>query len=136
MTGRNAAILAGAALGAAVLALVVRPLLPAPSRSSTTPTAGHTLAATNVAPNVGQIAAATARRDVACRPSSQSGRSTRRTGCGALQLTRRQTICPTSSRCQVALIGVLHSGHLAVPVALTVTLTATGPAWRVLEVVS
>jgi hypothetical protein len=134
MTGRALAFIAGGALLVALVALAVLPLLsqhsPLPPTASDTPP--------SMPPLVSQVARHTAHADLRCptsrRPSAR--RTSRPVGCGTLHISRSQTSCGSATRCTVDLIGELQTSGPIVPIALTMTLTRSGAAWRVIEVVS
>jgi hypothetical protein len=128
MTGRHTAILAAAAVMVAGLAVVARPLIPHPTTRSSRPVSAAT---PTVPASVLTIATTAATRVLAC-PSTP----TPRVDCGALQLTRSQTSCPTEARCQVRLVGILRTRAVDVTVALTVTLLTTNSHWHAVEVAS
>lgn len=131
MTTRTIGVLAAAAAGIAVLALLARPLLPHHAGQ-----AAATAAATVAVPaGVERLATQTARSDLRC-PNPARPRKPQKAGCGTLQAIRRQTTCTTPARCQVDLVGYLHTSGLTVPVALTITLTHEAGTWRVVEVSS
>ncbi|HWA67430.1 MAG TPA: hypothetical protein VG899_13805 [Mycobacteriales bacterium] len=128
MTGRRLALLAVGAVTVALLALLARPLLP-----------HHTTSVSSVRrtvrppSGVALVALRAAREDLRCTsgPRPATGR-----GCGHFDVTRHETTCVTPARCEVELLGALHTGRLSVPAALSVTLTRPGSAWRVVEVSS
>jgi hypothetical protein len=130
MTGRTSAVLAGAALCIAVTAIAVCPLLPHHSA-----TAGPSMHATPLSTpqlaDLGSIAVNAATRALA-RPQ----RDARVADCGRLDVLRTQTSCASGSRCQVELIGTLHTNAQVVPIALTVSLADASRGWRVVEVAS
>jgi hypothetical protein len=130
LTGRHTAILAGAVVTVAGLAVVARPLIPHP----TTPSSRPVSAATPTVPaSVLTIATTAATGALAC-PSTPT--PTVSVDCGTLHLTRSQNSCPTDARCQVQLVGILHTRAVDVPVALTVTLLTTNSHWHAVEVAS
>ena len=130
MTGRTSAVLAGAALCIAVIAIAVRPLLP--HHPATAPPSVHATPASQP-PDPSSIAVRAATHALAC-PTRQ--RAARNAGCGRLDVTRTQSSCATDDRCQVELIGTLHATDQVVPIALTVILSGARQAWRVVEVAS
>jgi hypothetical protein len=130
VSGRGIAILAGAALATAAIALAAGPLLPHPHAR---PTPRIPAAVPSGPPPVLPLASAAAARALTC-PTTRVARND--LGCGTLRLTRHQTRCPTDTRCQVELVGTLRTGTLDVPIALTVTLTHAGSGWGAVEVAS
>lgn len=132
MTGRTSAVLAGAALCVAVFAVAVRPLLPHHS-AATDPSLQATATTAPQPADLGSIAVSAATRAVAC-PTPR--RPARVADCGRLDVTRTQSSCATGSRCQVELIGNLHTTNQVVPIALTVILSGADDGWRVVEVAS
>jgi len=130
MTGRTGAVLAAAALGVTVIAVAVRPLLP--HHPTTTSPSAHSTPALH-ATDIISIAVGAATHALVCPPPRPAARAT---GCGRLDITRTQIACATGSRCQVELIGTLHTIGPAVPIALTVTLTGADQHWRAIEVAS
>jgi hypothetical protein len=130
MTGRTSAVLAGAAVCIAIIAIAVRPLLPHDS-ATTTPSVHATPA--SHPPDLSFIAVSAATHALAC-PTPR--RAARKADCGRLDVTRAQSSCATDSRCHVELIGTLHATDQVVPIALTVTLSGAGEGWRVVEVTS
>jgi hypothetical protein len=130
MTGRTSAVLAAAALGITVIAVAVRPLLP--HHPAGTSSSIHATPALHPADTV-PIAVSAATHALACPPPRPAARAT---GCGRLDITRAQVACGTVGRCQVELIGTLHTTGPAVPIALTVTMTGADQHWRAIEVAS
>jgi hypothetical protein len=79
------------------------------------------------------IATTAATKALACRSTPTPRASV---DCGTLHLTRRQTSCPTDTRCQVQLVGILRTRAVDVPVSLTVTLLTANGQWHAVEVAS
>jgi hypothetical protein len=131
MTTRTIGVLAAMAVGVAALALLARPLLPHHARLASTATTSTAA----VPAGIERSAEQTVRRDLRC-PTRPRPHAAHQPACGTLQVIRRQTTCTTPARCQVDLVGELRTAALAVPVALSVTLTYAAGTWRAVEVSS
>jgi hypothetical protein len=135
MTGRSLVTTAGAALAVAAFAVAIGPILSIGHHAAPPPTPTTTTSDTAA---VGAVAEATAGADLRCPTTSdqQPSPTRRHADCGILHINRRQTTCLTATQCTVDLIGTLSTNGLAVPVALTVTVTRAAERWRVVEVAS
>jgi hypothetical protein len=129
MTGRSTALIAAAALFTAVLGIAFHPLLP---RATTQPPPVEPATTPTIPASVVPIADLAANRALACPPKA-SGNAV---DCGSFHIVRRQADCPTDARCEIELVGALHTPDAVVPVAITATLTDGDRGWRVVEVAS
>jgi hypothetical protein len=130
MTGRTTAVIPAAAFATVVVALAARPLLPHPT---TKPTSLVSAATPSVPTSVPPLATTAATKALAC-PRGRTPMSD--TACGTLHVSRRQASCPSNTRCQVELVGTLHTRAIDLPIALTVTISDAVRGWRAVEVAS
>jgi hypothetical protein len=141
MTHRRLAVLAVLAAATAVIAGLVSPFLHHDRAAHTTPVTDQRRPAPPAVSETAAVATIAARRALACQPpGARAGRASgdgSRGWCGRFTLTRRQSSCTTSSRCQVELIGRFATPDTTTIIALTVTVQRNDAGgWRAVAVSS
>jgi hypothetical protein len=141
MTHGRLALLAGAVLVTATLAVAVSPFLHHSALAQRTPVIDQLSAASPAVSEITVVAALAAKRALACQRLNATSPRPLGEGphrwCGRFTVTRSQSICATASRCQAELIGTFTTPDTTALIAVIVTEWRSGAdGWRVVAVSS